>query len=347
MLASLGRFLPLSLVLSLVGCAVAAEDEAVLSSEARAESVACGNGVRDEGESCDDGNTSSNDGCSKTCAFEQVQRMNAIDMLFKKDAFCTANALGGAVGGVAQADIKKALSDAVADGSVSILLSFDGLEDPSGKKADALKVTSLVGAPKAGSKGGLDSVYTPTKASASANLILPGKIEESALSLGPGKMGFAMQLGAEPTSVVLRDARLKAKIGAASTPGGHLPGERLDPALQSFATMTDGQLCGDIDAATLASIPAPKELQGGTCNQGYTAANSMLDVFVGGCTAFIISALAATQPDRGGYRLMTSAGRKVTGCTDKAGAKVALEKCLEEAAYSSAFKFTTERVVLR
>lgn len=35
----------------------------------------CGNGVMDEGETCDDGNTASNDGCSATCLVEAVPRV--------------------------------------------------------------------------------------------------------------------------------------------------------------------------------------------------------------------------------------------------------------------------------
>ena len=32
--------------------------------------AACGNGVLDPGEACDDGNTASGDGCSATCTIE-------------------------------------------------------------------------------------------------------------------------------------------------------------------------------------------------------------------------------------------------------------------------------------
>ena len=37
----------------------------------------------------------------------------------------------------------------------------------------------------------------------------------------------------------------------------------------------------------------------------------------------------------------------VTGCTDKSGAAVNLAMCLDAAAYSSYFKFTTDRVIVK
>ena len=40
-------------------------------------SSACGNGVLDPGEDCDDGNALNLDGCDRTCGFEQSQRIAA------------------------------------------------------------------------------------------------------------------------------------------------------------------------------------------------------------------------------------------------------------------------------
>ena len=130
-------------------------------------------------------------------------------------------------------------------------------------------------------------------------------------------------------------------------------------ALTTFASLTNGQMCGDISAASLAAIPVPDQLTSGStsCSQGYTSSNSMLDVIVGGCKVFIITALGATQPDKqaatapaagaGAPYKLTTSGTKVTGCKDKGGASVDLNACLKSAAFSAAFKFTSNRVSVR
>ena len=45
------------------------------------------------------------------------------------------------------------------------------------------------------------------------------------------------------------------------------------------------------------------------------------------------------------YQFTIGAGMAVTGCKDKGGAVVNLMDCLNAAAYSSYFKFTTDRVI--
>jgi len=53
----------------------------------------CGNGVRDGGEQCDDGNSTNLDGCDADCRFEQAQRAVWFKMQFSTDTVCTQNAL--------------------------------------------------------------------------------------------------------------------------------------------------------------------------------------------------------------------------------------------------------------
>lgn len=346
------------------GCAVvdaSPGSEITESQSAEQNETLCGNGARDPGEQCDDGNATNVDGCSKTCAFEQVHRMNKIEMMFDTDAYCTSNALGGAIGGVAQGQIQDAVSGGVADGSISILLPFLGLDDLTGANAAAFTLGSYPGAPTATA-----GVYIadPTALDADRNPVatLLASISSSALSVGPGSLAFAMTLGGgAPANIRLSSAKLRATIGASSAPVGHAASENLDPALKSFATMSGGQLCGNISAASLAAIPAPPELQSGgsaNCSQSYSAANTLLDVFVSGCRVLFFSALSATQPNKtdpsapvagagAPYTLTVGAGKKVTGCKDKTGSSVTLSTCLSAAAYSSAFKFTTDRVIAK
>lgn len=94
---------------------------------------------------------------------------------------------------------------------------------------------------------------------------------------------------------------------------------------------------------------------------GYTGANSLLDLVVGGCVVFgTYPAIQATQPDTidaaapaagagAPYTLSasSSASAKVDTCTDHSGAKVDLATCLAQAAYSSYFKLSAGRVILK
>lgn len=357
--------------LALAACAVD-PSEGVDSQGSAVDESLCGNGVRDPGEQCDDGNHTNLDGCDKECRFEQVQRLNRIDMMFNTDSYCSSNALGGAIGSAAQSQIQDAVNTSVNDGSISVLLAFLGLTDLSGQSAPSFTMGSVVGDPTG--PNALDAWYTVNSSSVDADrnpaATLPGAITNGALSVGPGNLAFALNLGGtSPTNVRLSNGKVRAQVGASSVPTvssagsspGHLTSEQLDPALSSFATMTNGQACGNVSAATLAAIPAPAPLISGgstSCSQGYTAANSLLDVFVGGCRVFIVTALSATQPDKADpsapaagagapYKLVAGSNRKVSGCKDRSGASVPLEQCLESAAYSAAFKFTTQRAIAR
>lgn len=349
-----------SLLLSLAACTTSTDED--LTSDESAVSDPCGNGVRDQGEQCDDGNKKNLDGCNSKCQFEQIHRLNTIDMQFNTDSFCSSNAIGSAIKSVAQSQIKDAVTAAVGDGSISILLQASNATDPTGVNG-TLSLASYVGAPVNASTLGLDSVFTASKSSLNPDLTplvsMNASSTSSALSAGPGNVAFSLALGGPPVDVSLSNAKMKATVGAATAPGGHAAAEHLDPALKTFATLTNGQMCGDISAASLAAVPVPEQLTSGStsCSQGYTSANSMLDVIVGGCKVFIITALGATQPDKqsatspaagaGAPYKLTTTGTKVTGCKDKGGAAVNLDACLKSAAFSAAFKFSSQRVAVR
>jgi len=83
----------------------------------------------------------------------------------------------------------------------------------------------------------------------------------------------------------------------------------------------------------------------------------MLDVLVGGCTVLgFVVVITPTQPDQvdpvmpvagagGPYKLSENSQHQVTTCRDKNNTVVTLSTCLAAAAYSSFFKFTTDRVI--
>jgi cysteine-rich repeat protein len=361
-------------LIAVVACSAQTNEEAQESSSQALST--CGDGVREGDEHCDDDNTGALDGCSSTCKMEQIHRFNAIEMQFNTDAFCSANGLGGAVRGPAQSKIRDALNAKVVDGSLSVLLSFGNLTDLSGASATPtsnLVLGSFIGTPAAPAIGGqsyngasdLDWVYAPDPATIDANrkpiAFLNGSIANRALTAGPGNMAFALALGADTaTNVNLSNVRLKASIGPVSAPSNHLPTEHLDPTLKSFASMTGGQLCGNVSAASLAKLPVPDALMSGGevgCSEGYGATNTMLDVFVSGCRALFITLLDKTQPDQqtnapvvgsgAPYKLTVDASKHVSVCKDKNGATAALDACLDGAGYSTAFKFVTGRVIAR
>jgi cysteine-rich repeat protein len=348
------------LLFSMAACTTGTDED--VTSDESAVSDPCGNGTRDPGEQCDDGNKDNLDGCSSTCKSEQVHRMNAINMQFNTDSFCTSNAIGGAIKSVAQSQIADALNGAVNDGSISILLAANDLTDPTGANG-TFSLSSYIGTPVTQGSLGLDALFTASKSSLAADLTplvsMNASSTNSAVSAGPGNVAFSLALGGPPVDISLSNAKVKAAAGAVSAPGGHLASEHLDPALKTFGTLTGGQMCGDISASSLAAIPVPEQLTSGStsCSQGYTQSNSMLDVIVGGCKVFIITALSATQPDKqagsappagaGAPYKLTTSGNHVTGCKDKSGASVDLDACLKSASYSAAFKFTSQRVAVR
>ena len=120
-----------------------------------------------------------------------------------------------------------------------------------------------------------------------------------------------------------------------------------------------GKLCGDVSAQSLAAAPIPESLTGGgllACSENYAVSNTLLDLFVGGCTVLFIQQIKAVQPDQvdpsapvagagGPYKLAVNAQKSVTSCTDKNNAPVTLQTCLDAAAYSSFFKIAMNRVI--
>jgi cysteine-rich repeat protein len=344
---------------------------------------ACGNGVREVGEQCDDGGQVNLDGCSATCQFEQVQRVNFAQFQFTGDVTCPSNALGGAiVGSAAQAELQQSVDSAIQDGSMSVLFQLLGLDDLTGNADPIIDVGVLGGTPIAGvgydGTLDLDWWYQVDPAMIDAQRFplarLGGDITARVLSTQPGGLKIPVRLGGTLSTLSLSNARLSVGIGASSaplvssgTPPGHLASEQLDPALVSFASAGEknaigaGTLCGNVSASSLSQVPIPSALVSGgflSCMEGYMASNSLLDVLVGGCRILFVRQIRPTQPDTEdptappagggpGYRLTTNSQRQVSGCLDSSGAAADLATCLNDAAYSAYLKFATGRVIAR
>lgn len=343
---------------------------------ASCQDIVCGDSVRAGNEQCDDGNQTNLDGCDSSCKFEQCHRVNDLEMRFSTDGYCTKNALGSAIVGQAQGTLQGALDDGVADGSITISLSALGLDDLTGTAdPNGLSLGVLTGTPVSGSgydgTSDLDWWYTTAAtvidAMRNPTTTIGATLSGKVLNAGPSDISITISLAGNPATLNLLRAKLIGNVGATSTPltstgnpPGHLAGEHLDPSLVSFATVTGGKLCGDVTASSLNAVAIPDALVGcaglfnlTACNECFTASNTLLDVIVTGCdNPFVGDLINATQPDSARvpgdtYTFsVSSTTKRVTGCT-KNGQAAQLSTCLNDAAYSSFFAFTTDRVIMK
>jgi cysteine-rich repeat protein len=339
----------------------------------------CGNSIRETGEQCDDGNKTNLDGCDSTCQFEQIQRATSVSIEGSTSTFCPKNALGSvALTSTATGQLNTSLTTAVNAGTTTIELKFMGITDLAGtSQTSGLGLGAFSGtfvtAPAGKTYNGasdLDWWYTTAATTIDANRnpnsILGAQFNAAVLTTPTrGTFSVTISIAGSLATLNMSNAAVQADIGATSVPTvstgttpGHLASEHLNPTLTSFAQMNNGLLCGNISAASLAQVVVPAELATGgsyACGQGYSATttppNSLLDVLVGGCTYLIfVDIVNATQPDQsnpvGTTYTLTTTGTRVTGC--KQGTKtIDLTTCLGEAAYSSYFGFTSDRVIAK
>src|SRR5262249_62310613 len=96
------------------------------------------------------------------------------------------------------------------------------------------------------------------------------------------------------------------------------------------------------------SVQGPSVLVGSVCNQNYSTSNTLLDVYISGCTALLIPEVKVTQPDvsRDGATYVFTANNQhfVTSCT-RNGVAATLSTCLANAGYTSLFLYTTDRMI--
>jgi cysteine-rich repeat protein len=339
--------------------------------DAQCHSIACGDGKRSTGEQCDDGNTKNLDGCDSKCKFEQDHRVNSVSINGGTDTFCTANALGnhalGGPGSLALGQLNPSLATGVKDGSTTIAFKFMNITDLTGTNANpGLQLGTLSGAPVTGTNydgtNDVDWWYTTTASTIDSSRnpvsLLSATLSGAKLA-ATGTVDLAVALTGAVTTLHSTSTKIAANVGTSSKPGaststtpGHLASENLDPALTSFQTMSNGELCGNISASSLATVPVPAALQNSfLC--GFAAYGSLLDVLVNGCGGII----TATQPDQvdpaapvvgaGAPYTFQVTSAKVTSCKDKSGTTVNLTACETAAAYSSYFAFTSDRVIMK
>ncbi|HET7540120.1 MAG TPA: hypothetical protein VFK05_09615 [Polyangiaceae bacterium] len=342
-------------------------------------SPVCGNQLLEKGEQCDDGNTKSLDACSATCTFEQSQRATSIEQRFRTSSLCPKNAFGAAFEGIAQTALQAALDERVANGSLSLLFAFPGLRDLSGMSAETFELGMAFGAPSvAASYDGtsdLDWWYTPATGQVDGSGVLysssTAQLSEGVLDAEPGSLRIPLL---SDVAIYVSNVKLRLTVGDTSAPltssgtaPGHLASEHLRANLVSFASAGPphgndaGQLCGSLSAASLASVAIPADYATGgdtPCKEGYAAARSFLDLLVGGCTVDGDEIVASTQPDQADpdapvagagapYRLIANSSNAVTACRDKKDDSVTLARCLNAAAYSSAYRLGTGRVIIK
>jgi cysteine-rich repeat protein len=335
--------------------------------------VKCGDGIRAPAspEQCDDGNTTNLDGCDDHCLFEQNQRANSLSMSWDTKV-CATNALGKAIVDtiMARPMLLKALTSGIADGSITIAMKFLGLDDLKGTKTTApFSLGFMHGSPVAGTgyngASDLDWWYTVDMASLDGNrnptdLLTGGAFNSSNLTTTPGTLNLVINLVGSVAKLTMYNSVITAVAAgpsanqpgiplksAGTTPPGHVGPENLDPTLASFPALTGGKLCGDISAGSLYTVDMPTALIS-NCIEKYTTANHLLDAIVNGCNAkvlgFNILVISKTQPDGSTdgqkYQLQVT-GNTVTGCNVGG----AFPACLDNAWYSSAFQFTTDRVI--
>jgi cysteine-rich repeat protein len=327
-------------------------------------SIVCGDGIRAGTEQCDDGNLINLDGCDGKCKFEQSQRANSLTMSFDTSA-CSPNALGSAIpnGSPAQGQLNGDLAKGVKAGTIDIIIKFLGLSDLTGSAASGFMLGFLNGTPATGGTydgtNDVDWWYTtdPMSIDGSRNptaTMMNAKFVAGTLSADPATLTLNVILAGSPAKLTMYNSRITAKSGASDAPimsggatPGHLASEHLDPALKSFKTASAGTMCGNISAASLASVPMPMALQGGiACFSNFTANDHLLDAIATGCSGILGQLIKGTQPDGstdGNHYTLLFTNNRVTGCTGGA----AYPTCLDKATYSSSFLFTADRVIAR
>lgn len=336
----------------------------------------CGNGVRSLDEQCDDSNTANLDGCSASCDFEQVHRLIDLDLRYEtNNAYCPGNRLGYAIAAdAAKTMLTDAIDSGIADGSITIIFQFLGLDDLTGTSEPAVSLGILGGAPYAYTTPGmgtndLDWWYTIDPLDLSGARVptqqVTGAITAKVLNTNPGNMTFTVNFVGVDVTMDLFNTTLRAPIGNATTPTvstgtppGHTAAEHLDPTIQSFATMGSTQvpadLCGATTARSLDNTNLPTSIVNICTN--YTIGNSFLDLYIGGCTTFfgLVTVIRVVQPDvsktPGVTYTFQRTGTEVTGCRKFMNGNMVtpnptLDECLDNAGYSSYYRLLTDRVV--
>jgi cysteine-rich repeat protein len=332
----------------------------------------CGDGSIGGTEQCDDGATSNLDGCDAGCGYELFMRMNSVTIeRGQAPSWCdtTANALGGALSGLAQDSMNTSLEEGVTDGTTNIIMQMLELDDLTGVADNAFEIGITSGAPDpaAGAWPGNDPMdwsflLAPSTLDANGvplHRFANGTLAARAFQAGPSDVPLTIVFGTSPAVLQILDGNVRGRF-ATGTSVPAPPPSQLAAGLQVVDSLnangaTEG-LCGNVTVESLARIPVPEELTTGTnacrsqCSnsESYTycgenqpvgpGCNSLLDVFVGGCRAsiFCITAISRTQPDvsNGGPSPLTLGTNNKVPTSQTDG---------NQNAYSSWFRFTMNR----
>jgi hypothetical protein len=317
-------------------------------------------------------------GPTVACGFEQDHRINSLTIQFVTDTFATRNAFGGSfVGSSIQSTIQTSVSQNISNGAASLLLTMPGLDDLTGTTDAAFQLGIVNCAPvlPAGNPTAyagntdLDWWYAAEGNQVDSNGMalqqITGSITARLLNAGPGYFTFATNQLFSAGQFDLSGVFIRAVIESSSAPlqstndfpPGHLASENIAPSLTSFASMSAGQLKGNVSAASLAGIPI---LSGavGSGSPTYASTNTLLDLLVSGWKVLgLITEVNPTQPDTSDpnvpvagagppYTFSADSSHSVVTCRDHTGAVVPLADGLKSAAYSAYFKFTSGRVIL-
>lgn len=330
----------------------------------------CGDGIRGADEQCDDGNTTNLDGCDGACRFEQSHRVNYLRIQYSTSTYCSANALGKAIGNAAQSLIEDALDTNVKNGGITILFHFLGLDDLNGTSDGSLQLGVLDGSPVAASgydgSNATDWWHTPDAEDIDASRTPTSKVSASlaakVLTAGPSNMEFTVNFAGVDVTLTMFATSFRGSTANPTTPlsssgstPGHLATEHLDPALTSFSTIGTAsapiELCGSTSAGSLAKTLLAQSIVA-YC-PSYTVSHTLLDLYVGGCKYLgFIPIINATQPDTARtpgnvYVFQADANKRVTSCTKNGAPADLVNDCYPNAGYSTYYKLTTERVIIK
>jgi cysteine-rich repeat protein len=246
--------------------------------------AACGNGVLDAGEQCDDGNMFNLDGCDPTCKYEVVTRMTAVaigNTAAPAALGCmpATNALGtSALTNTALGQLNPTLATAVNNGTVNLMMPLEGLDDLKGINDSSLSIGVADGSldPAKGAWPGnnpIDWWFLADPSTIGPNGLPKGAFNNATLvnrnlTAGPSNVSLDLNLAGSPALMQMLNAHVAATIDGNPPPNVPAPPPAMLAAgLTVFQTITGngmGQgLCGNVTVASLAQIPVPAALAGG------------------------------------------------------------------------------------
>jgi cysteine-rich repeat protein len=324
----------------------------------------CGDGVVEGTEQCDDGNLFNLDGCDSSCQYEMITRVSSLAISTSAaPSFCTPakNLLGQTLlNSTLSQNSNTTMRSAIDAATTNVLMQYFGVTGTTTLSGPMIGMMSGTPDPSKGTwpgnnpvdwwfladTSGLSSTGVPTT-------LLSLTDASGDLTAGPADISLTLPLFGSPATIVLRNAMIGESInGTNDAPAP--PPLQLAAGFEVFENATGNAstqgLCGGMTVDSLAKIPVPSVFTtGGTaCMEGYTSCgsnpvssscNSLLDVFVSGCTAsgLPVHFVTGSQPD-------VPANTTVTTLSAGSGLKVPSSATDgDEDAYSSYFTFTGTR----